>query len=131
MPSPRRSHASSNSWRRFWARGSGAFERQTRLRHVSPWSMWVVTGKDARNAARDVGFVKVRSGSETEPLQIPWGRNTPVTCAQGLIELVLLLPGRMAARVRSEAARKQIPRRGPLACGRGLQDPWLPGALGG
>ena len=70
MPSPRRSHASSNSWRRFWARGSGAFERQTRLRHVSPWSMWVVTGKDARNAARDVGFVKERYPEVAQKLSL-------------------------------------------------------------
>ena len=31
-------------------------------------------------------------------------RSTPVTCASGIIEIVLLLPGRVAARVRRQAA---------------------------
>ncbi len=32
-------------------------------------------------------------------------RDTPVTGVRGIVEVVMLLPGRMAARVRSEAAR--------------------------
>ena len=31
-------------------------------------------------------------------------RNTPVTCATGIIELVMLLPGRLASRVRRQAS---------------------------
>ena len=70
----------------------------------------LITGKNARNAARDVGFVKARYPEVAQKLSHfnfrgQGQRNTEVTCTQGLIELVLLLPGRMAGRVRSEAAR--------------------------
>ena len=69
----------------------------------------VVTGKSARNAARDVGFVEERRPEVYQKLshfRFPGQgqRETPVTCATGIIELVLLLPGRMASRLRRQAA---------------------------
>ena len=39
-----------------------------------------------------------------DPLGRRGQRITPVTCATGIIEIVLLLPGRVAARVRRQAA---------------------------
>ena len=70
----------------------------------------LITGKDANNAARDVAFVKDRHPEVIQKLndfRFPGQgqRKTAVTCAQGVVELVLLLPGRMAGRVRAEAAR--------------------------
>ena len=73
----------------------------------------VITGKNARNAARDVGFLKERYPDVTQKLSDVklvdslgrrGQRSTPVTCATGIIEIVLLLPGRVAARVRRQTA---------------------------
>ena len=68
----------------------------------------LITGKDANNAARDVAFVKDRHPEVIQKLsdfRFPGQgqRKTAVTCAQGVVELVLLLPGRMAGRVRGQA----------------------------
>jgi hypothetical protein len=69
----------------------------------------LITGKRARNAARDVGFVQERYPEVAQKLShfvFPGQgqRNTPVTCAKGVIEIVMLLPGRMAAQVRRQAS---------------------------
>ena len=73
----------------------------------------LVTGKHAGKAAQDVGFVKDRYPDLAQKLgQVKLAdslgrrgkRSTPVTCATGIIEIVMLLPGRMAARARRQAA---------------------------
>ena len=68
----------------------------------------LVTGKSASNAARDVAFVRDRHPEVSQKLShflFPGQgqRNTPVTCATGIIEIVMLLPGRMASHVRRQA----------------------------
>ncbi len=65
----------------------------------------LVTGKDARKAAQDVGFVKDRYPEVAQNLglfKFPGRaqRNTPVATCRGVVELIMLLPGRHAARVR-------------------------------
>ena len=69
----------------------------------------VITGKDANNAARAVGVVKDRHPEVTQNLSDfkfrgRGQRNTQVIDIQGAVELILLLPGRHAARVRRQAA---------------------------
>ena len=69
----------------------------------------LVTGKDARKTAQDIGYVKERFPEVARNLglyKFPGRRQreTPVANIRGAIELVLLLPGRHAARVRREAA---------------------------
>ena len=68
-----------------------------------------VTGKSASNAARDVAFVRDRHPEVSQKLGhflFPGQgqRNTPVTSATGIIEIVMLLPGRMASHVRRQAS---------------------------
>ena len=65
----------------------------------------LVTGKDARKAAQDVGFVKDRYPEVAQNLGLfkftgRAQRNTPVATCRGVVELIMLLPGRHAARVR-------------------------------
>lgn len=69
----------------------------------------LVTNKDARKTAQDIGYVKERFPEVARNLglyKFPGRRQreTPVVNIRGAIELVLLLPGRHAARVRREAA---------------------------
>ena len=69
----------------------------------------LVTGKDARKTAQDIGYVKERFPEVAQNLglykfQGRRQRETPVANIRGAIELVFLLPGRHAARVRREAA---------------------------
>ena len=69
----------------------------------------LVTNKDARKTAQDIGYVKERFPEVARNLglyKFPGRRQreTPVVNVRGAIELVLLLPGRHAARVRREAA---------------------------
>ena len=69
----------------------------------------LVTGKDARKAAQDVGFVKDRYPEVAQNLGLfkfhgRAQRNTPVATCRGVIELIMLLPGRHAAQVRKQAA---------------------------
>ena len=69
----------------------------------------LVTGKDARKTAQDIGYVKERFPEVAQNLglyKFPGRRqrDTPVANIREVIELVLLLPGRHAARVRWEAA---------------------------
>ena len=73
--------------------------------------MLCIRCKNANNAARDVAFVKDRHPEVTQKLsdfRFPGQgqRKTTVTCAQGMVELVLLLPGRHAARVRPPGRRE-------------------------
>ena len=68
----------------------------------------LVTGKDARKAAQDVGFVKNRDPEVAQNLGLfkfsgRAQRNTPVATCRGVVELVMLLPGRHAALVRKQA----------------------------
>ena len=68
----------------------------------------LVTGKDARKAAQDVGFVKTRYPEVAQNLGLfkfsgRAQRNTPVATCRGVVELVMLLPGRHAALVRKQA----------------------------
>ena len=61
----------------------------------------LVTGKDARKAAQDVGFVKTRYPEVAQNLGLfkfpgKAQRNTPVATCRGVVELVMLLPGRHA-----------------------------------
>ena len=70
----------------------------------------VITGKNHDAAAQDFRrmserYPEVRAKCTDYKFPGRRQRNTPVTCATGVIELVMLLPGRIAARVRSEAAR--------------------------
>ena len=63
----------------------------------------LVTGKNVRNAARDVGFVQERHPEVSQKLShflFPGQgqRNTPVTCATEIIEIVMVLPGKEASR---------------------------------
>ena len=69
----------------------------------------LVTGKHARKAAQDVGFVKERYPEVAQNLGLfkfpgKAQRNTPVATCCGVVELVMLLPGRHAARVRQHAS---------------------------
>ena len=68
-----------------------------------------MTGKHVRIAAGDVLLVQEKHPEVLQKLthfRFPGQgqRSTPVTCATGLIELAMLLPGRQAARVRRQAA---------------------------
>ena len=68
----------------------------------------LVTGKDARKAAQDVGFMKNRYPEVAQNLGLfkfsgRAQRNTPVATCRGVVELVMLLPGRHAALVRKQA----------------------------
>ena len=68
-----------------------------------------ITGKHVRNAARDVLFVQEKHPEVSQKLshfRFPGQgqRSTAVACATGIIEIVLLLPGKQAARVRRQAA---------------------------
>ena len=68
----------------------------------------LVTGKDARKAAQDVGFVKNRYPEVAQNLGLfkfsgRAKQNTPVATCRGVVELVMLLPGRHAALVRKQA----------------------------
>ena len=61
----------------------------------------LVTGKHARKAAQDVGFVKERYPEVAQNLGLfkfpgKAQRNTPVATCRGVVELVMLLPGRHA-----------------------------------
>ena len=69
----------------------------------------LVTGKHARKAAQDVGFVKERYPEVAQNLGLfkfpgKAQRNTPVATCRGVVELVMLLPGRHAARVRQHSS---------------------------
>jgi hypothetical protein len=69
----------------------------------------LVTGKDARKTAQDVGYVKERYPEVAQNLglfKFPGRRQreTPVANIRGAVELVLLLPGHHAARIRRQAA---------------------------
>ena len=69
-----------------------------------------ITGKDANKAAQDIGFIKERHPEVTQNLgDFKFAgrgqKNTPVTDARGIVELVMLLPGHHAARVRRQAAQ--------------------------
>ena len=68
----------------------------------------LVTGKDARKAAQDVGFVKNRYPEVAQNLGLfkfsgRAQRNTPVATCRWVVDLVMLLPGRHAALVRKQA----------------------------
>ena len=69
----------------------------------------LVTGKDSRKAAQDLGILKGRFPDVTQKFafyKFPGKRqrDTPVCGARALVELVMLLPGKQAARVRRQAA---------------------------
>ena len=69
----------------------------------------LVTGKDARKTAQDIGYIKERFPEVAQNLglyKFPGRRqrDTPVANIRGAIELCLLLPGRHAARIRRQAA---------------------------
>jgi hypothetical protein len=69
----------------------------------------LVTGKDARKTAQDIGYVKERYPEVAQNLglfKFPGRRQreTPVANIRGAVELVLLLPGHYAARIRHQAA---------------------------
>ena len=59
-------------------------------------------------------------------------RDTCVTDAKGIVEVIMLLPGQQAARVRRQAAELLCRYLGgrPGSSGRALQESWLPGAAG-
>ena len=68
-----------------------------------------ITKKDANHAAQDVGYVKDRHPEVTQILgdfkfRGKGQKHTPVTDTRGAVELILLLPGQQAARVRRQAA---------------------------
>ena len=68
-----------------------------------------ITSKDAHHAAQDLGFVKERHPEVTQILgdfkfRGRGQKNTPVIGIRGAVELILLLPGQQAARVRRQAA---------------------------
>ena len=70
----------------------------------------MVTGKDARKIAQDIGFVRDRHPEVAQNLGLykfngRRQRNTHVATARGIIEIILLLPGRYAARVRRQACK--------------------------
>ena len=70
----------------------------------------MVTGKDARKTAQDIGFVRDRHPEVAQNLGLykfngRRQRNTHVATARGIIEIILLLPGRYAARVRRQACK--------------------------
>ncbi len=69
----------------------------------------LITGKDARKAAQDVGYVKERYPELAQDFgtyKFPGRRqrDTAVCDARSLAELAMLLPGKHAARVRKAAA---------------------------
>ena len=86
----------------------------------------LVTGKDARKTAQDIGYIKERFPEVAQNLglyKFPGRRqrDTPVANIRGAIELCLLLPGRHAARIRRQAAglltRRKSPRHMPQVSG--------------
>ena len=68
-----------------------------------------ITGKDARHAAEDVRGLCF-SYAEVDGISVHYRfpgrgqRDTPVADVRGIVEIVMLLPGRQAARVRRQAA---------------------------
>ena len=68
-----------------------------------------ITGKDARHAAEDVRGL-CSSYPEVDGISVHYRfpgrgqRDTPVADVRGIVEIVMLLPGRQAARVRRQAA---------------------------
>ena len=69
-----------------------------------------ITGKDANNAARDIGLIKGLHPEVTQNLGIfkfagRGQKNTPVASARGIVEIIMLLPGHHAAKVRRQAAQ--------------------------
>ena len=73
----------------------------------------VITGKDARKAAQDISFVKERHPDVAQILgHVKFAdargrkgqKDTPVTDARGIVEILMLLPGHHAAMVRRKAA---------------------------
>ena len=94
----------------------------------------LVTGKAARKAANDLSFVKERYPEVAEgigPHRFPGRRqrDTPVCGARALVELILLLPGKQASKIRKAAAALLVQYLGgdtsliPEICrARGLQD---------
>ena len=72
-----------------------------------------ITGKCARKAAQDIGFLKNRYPDVAQNLNYvrfpdalghKGKKDTPVCDARGIVEIMLLLPGRHAAMVRRQAA---------------------------
>ena len=68
-----------------------------------------ITGKDARHAAEDVRIL-CSSYPEVDGIFVHFRfpgrgqRDTPVVDVRGIVEIVMLLPGRHAARLRRQAA---------------------------
>ena len=64
-----------------------------------------ITGKDRNHAAEDLRRI-IGSYPEVNANCVNWKfagarqRNTPVTDARGIVEIIMLLPGRQASRVR-------------------------------
>ena len=72
-----------------------------------------ITGKDARKAAQDVVFVKERYPDVAASIGLArfadargrkGQKDTPVAHTRGCVEIVMLLPGKGAARIRRQAA---------------------------
>ena len=94
----------------------------------------LVTGKAARKAVNDLSFVRERYPEVAEgigPHRFPGRRqrDTPVCGARALVELILLLPGKQASKIRKAAAALLVQYLGgdtslvPEICrARGLQD---------
>ena len=69
----------------------------------------LVTGKDSRKAAQDLVILRGRFPDVAQNFALykfpgKRQRDTPVCGARALVELVMLLPGKPAARVRRQAA---------------------------